>query len=227
MPTIILPDDSRKTYEQDVTLSQVAADIGPGLAKAALVAVVDDQTVGLDHVLRDDDEASIRFLTKKDPEALSVLRHSCAHIMARAVMRIRPNVSLAFGPTVEGGFYYDFDVDEPLNEDDFPAIEAEMKRIIDLGESFERVEEPRDRALEICKELTQPYKVEHIEDALAEHPVLSFYRQGEFVDLCRGPHVPTPKAIGAFNCYRSPVPIGKVTNLVNNYNACTARLSSR
>ncbi len=198
MPTVILPDGSRKSYDHDVPLSQVAADIGPGLARAALAAVIDGQTVGLDYVLTGNTEARVRFLTKKDPEALSVLRHSCAHVMARAVMRLKPNVRLAFGPTVEGGFYYDFDLDEPLTEDDFPAIEAEMKRIIQAAEPFERIEEPREKALEICKSLQQPYKVEHIGEGLAEHETVSFYRQGEFIDLCRGPHVPTPKAIGAF-----------------------------
>ncbi len=198
MPTVILPDGSRKSYDHDVPLAQVAADIGPGLARAALAAVIDDQIVGLDYVLTGDTEVRVRFLTKKDPEALSVLRHSCAHVMARAVMRLKPNVRLAFGPTVEGGFYYDFDLDEPLTEDDFPAIEAEMKRIIQAAEPFERIEEPREKALEICKSLCQPYKVEHIGEGLAEHETVSFYRQGEFIDLCRGPHVPTPKAIGAF-----------------------------
>lgn len=198
MPTVILPDGSRKSYDHDVPLSQVAADIGPGLARAALAAVIDDQTVGLDYVLTGDTEARVRFLTKKDSEALSVLRHSCAHVMARAVMRLKPNVRLAFGPTVEGGFYYDFDLDDPLTEEDFPAIEAEMKRIIQAAEPFERIEEPREKALEICKSLQQPYKVEHIGEGLAEHETVSFYRQGEFIDLCRGPHVPTPKAIGAF-----------------------------
>ncbi|HHM12996.1 MAG TPA: threonine--tRNA ligase [Planctomycetaceae bacterium] len=198
MPTAILPDGTRKSYDHDVPLKQLAADIGPGLAKAALAAVVDDQLVGLDYVLTGDQTASVRFLTKKDPEALGVLRHSCAHVMARAVMRLKPGTRLAFGPTVEGGFYYDFDTDEPLTEDDFPAIEAEMKRIIEADEPFERIEESREKALEICRSLEQPYKVEHIEEGLADHDTVSFYRQGEFVDLCRGPHLPSPKAIGAF-----------------------------
>ncbi len=198
MPTVILPDQSRRDYDHDVTLAQVAADIGPGLAKAAIAATVDDQIVGLDRVLSGDEEAAVRFLTKKDAEALSVLRHSCAHVMARAVMRLKPNVQLAFGPTVSGGFYYDFKLEEPLTEDDFPAIEAEMKKIINEGEPFERTEEPRAKALEICQSLQQAFKVEHIEEGLAEHETVSFYRQGEFVDLCRGPHVPTPKVIGAF-----------------------------
>ena len=198
MPTVVLPDGSRKEYSGEVVVRDVAADIGPGLAKAAIAAVVDGATVGLDHVLRGDEPASIRFLTKKDTEALGVLRHSCAHIMARAVMRLFPDVKLAFGPTVEGGFYYDFDLEHSLSEEDFPAIEEEMRKIISLDESFERLEVPRDKAIATCRDLDQPYKVEHIEEGLAEDATLSFYRQGEFVDLCRGPHVPSPKAIGAF-----------------------------
>ncbi len=126
------------------------------------------------------------------------MRHSCAHVMARAVMRLRKGVQLAFGPTVEGGFYYDFDLEEPLSEDDFPAIEAEMKKIIKANEPFERLEEPRDKALQICRDLEQAYKVEHIQEGLGEHESVSFYRQGEFLDLCRGPHVPSAGAIGAF-----------------------------
>ncbi len=140
----------------------------------------------------------LRLLTAKDLESLGVLRHSCAHIMARAVMRLFDGVQLAFGPTIEGGFYYDFDLEHALTEEDFPAIEAEMQRIIELGEPFERLEESRDKALQICRDLDQSYKVEHIQEGLAEDQQLSFYRQGEFLDLCRGPHVPSPQAIGAF-----------------------------
>jgi len=176
----------------------VAQKIGPGLAKAALAAEVDGAIVGLDYQLPAEGSVELRLLTKKDPESLGVMRHSCAHIMARAVMRVRDNVQLAFGPTVEGGFYYDFDVDPPLSEDDFPAIEREMKAIIKAREPFERIEQPRAEALNICRDLGQSLKVEHIESGLAEHPSMSFYRQGEFIDLCRGPHVPTAGAVGAF-----------------------------
>jgi threonyl-tRNA synthetase len=126
------------------------------------------------------------------------MRHSCAHVMARAVMRIKRGVQLAFGPTVESGFYYDFDMPEPLTEDDFPAIENEMRKIIELDEPFERIERPRSAAIQICRDLGQALKVEHIEEGLSEFETLSFYQQGEFLDLCRGPHVPRAGAIGAF-----------------------------
>jgi len=198
MIQVRLPDGSEKQFESPVTPRDVAAEIGPGLAKAALAATVDDKVVGLDFVLPSDSTVQLSLLTKKDPAALAVMRHSCAHIMARAVMRLYEGVRLAFGPTIEGGFYYDFDLDHALSEDDFPAIEAEMAKIVKLDEAFERIEEPRDKALQICRDLEQSFKVEHIEGGLDEHEQLSFYRQGEFIDLCRGPHVPSAGAIGAF-----------------------------
>jgi threonyl-tRNA synthetase len=198
MLKVHLPDGTVKQYNDALTPGDIAAEIGPGLAKAALAAQVDDAIVGLDYQLPADGDVKLRLLTKKDPEALAIMRHSCAHVMARAVMRLRPGVRLAFGPTVEGGFYYDFDLDDPLKEDDFPAIEAEMQQIIKADEPFERIEESRAKAVQICRDLEQPYKVEHIEEGLAEHGAMSFYRQGEFLDLCRGPHVPRAGAIGAF-----------------------------
>ena len=198
MVQVRLPDGTEKQFESPVTPRDVAADIGPGLAKASLAATVDEKVVGLDFVLPSDSTVELSLLTKKDPAALAVMRHSCAHIMARAVMRLYEGVRLAFGPTIEGGFYYDFDLDHPLSEEDFPAIEAEMAKIIKLDEAFERIEEPRDKALQICRDLEQSFKVEHIEGGLDEHQTLSFYRQGEFIDLCRGPHVPSAGAIGAF-----------------------------
>ncbi|MDA1052653.1 MAG: threonine--tRNA ligase [Planctomycetota bacterium] len=198
MVQVRLPDGTEKQFESPVTPRDVAANIGPGLAKAALAATVDDKVVGLDFVLPPEGTVRLSLLTKKDAAALAVMRHSCAHIMARAVMRLYDRVRLAFGPTIEGGFYYDFDLDHALSEDDFPVIEAEMARIIKLDEAFERIEEPRDKALQICRDLEQNFKVEHIEGGLDEHETLSFYRQGEFIDLCRGPHVPSAGAIGAF-----------------------------
>ena len=198
MLEVLLPDGSVRQYQSQVTVGQVAADIGPGLAKSALAGQVDGKLVGLDFQLPGEGKASLKILTKKDAETLHVMRHSCAHVMARAIMRRFKGVQLAFGPTIEGGFYYDFELEHSLTEDDFPAIEKEMQAIIAEDEPFERIEEPRDKALEICHDLGQEYKVEHIQDGLAEHPTLSFYRQGEFLDLCRGPHIPSPRAIGAF-----------------------------
>jgi threonyl-tRNA synthetase len=176
----------------------VAAGIGAGLLKAAVAAVVDGTVVGLDYVLPLGQTVPLQIVTKKDPAALGVMRHSCAHVMARAIMRLRRGTKLAFGPTIEGGFYYDFELEQPLTEADFPAIEQEMQRLIDLDEPFERIERSLDDAIQLCRELDQPLKVEHLQSGLAQHEQVSFYRQGEFLDLCRGPHIPSPKWIGAF-----------------------------
>jgi threonyl-tRNA synthetase len=198
MLQVQLPDGSQKQFSVPITPRDVAAGIGPGLVKAAIAAEVDGRVVGLDYALPGEGTVRLRLLTKKDPEALAVMRHSCAHVMARAVMRLYDGVQLAFGPTIEGGFYYDFDLEHSLTDADFPAIEAEMKRIVQRDEPFERIEQPREQALRVCQDMHQTYKVEHIQSGLADHPSLSFYQQGEFLDLCRGPHIPSPAAIGAF-----------------------------
>ncbi|MCE9531724.1 MAG: threonine--tRNA ligase, partial [Planctomycetes bacterium] len=143
-------------------------------------------------------EVSFQILTDRDPEALEVLRHSTAHIMARAVMRLFPGTQLAFGPALANGFYYDIDSPTLLTEADFPKIEAEMKKIIAAAEPFERFERsiPEGRAL--VEDLKQHYKVEHIDEELNKYPSVSFYRQGEFIDLCRGPHIPNAGKVGSY-----------------------------
>ncbi len=198
MLKVKLPDGSVREYSRPVRPIEIAAEIGPGLAKATLAAEVDGKVVGANVLLPPEGQVSLRLLTRKDPEALAVMRHSAAHVMARAVMRLFDGVQLAFGPTTDNGFYYDFEMKRPLTEEDFPAIEAEMAKIIKLNEPFERLEEPREQALAICRDLGQTLKVEHINEGLTDHATLSFYRQGEFLDLCRGPHIPSAGAIGAF-----------------------------
>jgi threonyl-tRNA synthetase len=198
MVRIRLPDGSVKEYSQPVRPLDVAAEIGPRLAKATVAAEVDGVIVGATVPIDGEQEVSLRLLTTKDPESLDVMRHSCAHIMARAVMRLYDGVQLAFGPTVENGFYYDFELKKPLSDADFPAIEAEMAKIVAADEPFERVEMDRDEAIQFCGDLAQTLKVEHLSSGLSEHERVSFYRQGEFIDLCRGPHIPSPRNIGAF-----------------------------
>jgi threonyl-tRNA synthetase len=197
MLTVNLPDGSHKQFDRPVTAVGVAADIGPGLAKAAIVAEVDGEQIDLRSPLPERGEIKLRLLTKKDPEALAVMRHSAAHVMAQAVMRLFKGVQLAFGPTTGTGFYYDFHLDHSLSEEDFPKIEAEMLKIIKADERFERLEVPREEALRLCRELGQEFKGEHIETGLAEEQQLSFYRQGEFIDLCRGRHIPSTGHIGS------------------------------
>ncbi len=196
MLTVHLPDGSRREYSQTVSSYDVAAEIGPGLAKAAIAAEVDKQLVDLHAPLPTEGEISLRLLTKRDAEALEVLRHSCAHVMAQAVMRLYDGVQLAFGPCTDTGFYYDFELSQPLTEEDFPKIEAEMRKIVKSKERFERLEMSHEESIKLCRELGQDFKVEHIETGLADQENLSFYRQGEFIDLCRGRHVPSTGHIG-------------------------------
>jgi threonyl-tRNA synthetase len=196
MLTVTLPDGSQKQFEGPTTAYDVAAGIGPGLAKAAILAEVDGRQVDLSSPLPASGEVKLRLITKKDAEALAVMRHSAAHVMAQAVMRLFRGVQLAFGPTTATGFYYDFALPEPISEDDFPRIEAEMQKIVQSDEKFERLDVSRDEALKLCTELGQEFKIEHIQTGLGDETHLSFYRQGEFVDLCRGKHIPSTGHIG-------------------------------
>jgi threonyl-tRNA synthetase len=200
MLTLKLPDGSIRQVAPGTRPRDVAAGIGKRLAQAAVAAKVNGAVVDLDRELSwdGDRELSFQVLTDRDREALDVLRHSCAHIMARAVLRLFPGAQLAFGPTIENGFYYDIDSPTPIREEDFPRIEEEMRKIIDDAEPFERFERPTPEARGLCADLGQEYKVEHIDDDLGRNPTLSFYRQGEFIDLCRGPHIPDAGKVGAF-----------------------------
>ncbi len=191
--SVLLPDGSKKELEEGATIADLAANIGPGLAKAALAGKIDGATVGLDAPLFDG--ASVEILTDKSPEALGILRHSCAHIMAEAVQILYPGVQIAFGPQTEDGFFYDFGLDKTISSDDFETIEAKMKEIIDRDEPFVREVVSRDEAKEIFKD--QKFKSEHIDD-LPEDVEISIYRHGSFVDLCSGPHIPSAGKIGAF-----------------------------
>ncbi len=191
-----LPDGSIREVAPGTRPREVAEGIGKRLAAAAIAAKVNGEIVDLDRELSDD--ASFELLTDKAPEALEVLRHSSAHIMARAVMRLFPGTQLAFGPVTETGFYYDIDSPTQITEADFPKIEAEMKKIVDLAEPFERFERSTAEGKELVADLKQKLKVEHIEEGLKDHASVSFYRQGEFIDLCRGPHIPHAGKVGAF-----------------------------
>jgi threonyl-tRNA synthetase len=204
MLQIKLPDGSIREFPDGTRPREVAQSIGRRLADAAIAAVADGTVVDLDRPLEPSEAGPIalRLLTPKDPEALDVLRHSTAHVMARAILRVFPGARLAFGPTTASGFYYDVDIpDHSLSETDFPAIEAEMDRIVQDAEPFERFSLPVADARQFCEEIGQILKVEHIDEELSQPKyggLLSFYRQGEFIDLCRGPHIPHAGKIGAF-----------------------------
>lgn len=199
MITLKLPDGSSKQVQAGARPIDVAEQIGKRLAKAAVAAKLDGAVVDLDREFPGDNgEHSFQILTDKDPEALGVLRHSCAHVMARAVLRLFSGAKLAFGPATESGYYYDIDVTPPIREEDFPRIEEEMRKIVAEAEPFERFERSIEEGRALVQDMNQDYKVEHIDDSLKQFPSVSFYRQGNFIDLCRGPHLPNAGKIGAF-----------------------------
>lgn len=195
MPRITLPDGSGRDFDHPVTIAAVAADIGAGLAKAALAGAVDGRLVDLDYEITDD--TALRIITKNDEEGLHLIRHSTAHMMAQAVQRLFPGTQVTIGPVIEGGFYYDFAPKQPFSADDFERIEAEMKKIVkeDLPIECEVIE--REAAKDFFRAQGESYKIELI-DAIPEDETLTLYRQGEFTDLCRGPHVPSTGRLGVF-----------------------------
>lgn len=188
MIKVTLKDGSVKEYQKGITVEEVVASIGSGLLKAAIAAKVNGKTVGLIQELNED--CSMEVLTFDDAEGKWALRHTGSHTLAQAVKRLYPNVKLAIGPAIDNGFYYDFDSDKPFTEDDLAAIEKEMEKIVKEDLKLERFELPRKEALELVEKLGESYKVELIND-LGEDEIISFYKQGEFVDLCAGPHAPS------------------------------------
>ena len=192
---ITLKDGSKKEYAQPMSVIDIAADISEGLARVATAGEVNGETVDLRTVL--DQDCELNILTFDSPEGAAAFRHTTSHIMAQAIKRLYPNVKLAIGPSIADGFYYDVDSDTPLTADDLEKIEKEMKKIVKEALPITRFTKPRDEAIAFFKEKEEPYKVELIED-LPEDAEISFYQQGEFVDLCAGPHLMSTKPVKAF-----------------------------
>ena len=190
---VTLKDGSVKEYAQAMSVIDIAKDLSEGLARAACAGEVDGEVVDLRTVV--DHDATVNILTAKDEKGLAALRHTTSHVMAQAVKRLYPNTKLAIGPSIADGFYYDMEFETPLTSDDFEKIEAEMKKIVKEDLKIERFTLPREKAIEFMKEKEEPYKVELIED-LPEGEEISFYQQGEFVDLCAGPHLMSTKEVG-------------------------------
>ncbi len=192
---ITLKDGSKKEYAQPMSIIDVAADISEGLARVATAGEVNGEVQDLRTVLSEDCELNI--LTFDSPEGAGAFRHTTSHIMAQAIKRLYPDVKLAIGPSIADGFYYDIDSDTPITNEDLEKIEAEMKKIVKEALPITRFTKPRDEAIAYFKEKNEPYKVELIED-LPEDAEISFYQQGEFVDLCAGPHLMSTKPVKAF-----------------------------
>ena len=190
---ITLKDGSVKEYAQPMSILDVAKDLSEGLGRMACVGEVNGETADLRTILKED--CTLNILTARDEKGLAALRHSASHVMAQAVKRLYPEAKLAIGPSIADGFYYDIDFAEPVAAEDLEKIEAEMKKIVKEALPIERFSLPREEAIALMKEKEEPYKVELIED-LPEGEEISFYKQGEFTDLCAGPHLMSTKDVG-------------------------------
>ena len=191
---ITLKDGSTKEYSEPKSIIEIAADISEGLARMACAGEVNGEVEDLRTVI--DKDCNLSILTFNDEGGKAAFRHTTSHIMAQAIKRLYPDTKLAIGPSIADGFYYDVDRDTPLTSEDLEKIEAEMKKIVKEDLKLERFELPRAEAIAFMKEKEEPYKVELIED-LPEDAVISFYRQGEFTDLCAGPHLMSTKPVKA------------------------------
>ncbi len=195
MPNVTLPDGTVKSYEQSLTVAEVASSIGSGLAKAAIAGEVDGQLVDTSFMIEGDSDVAI--ITNKDEKALEVIRHSTAHLLAQATQQIYPKAQVTIGPVIDNGFYYDFAYKDGFSEQDLAKIEKKMNAIVKQNLPIERMEMSREEAIEFFKSMGEHYKAEIIE-SIPANEVLSLYKQGDFVDLCRGPHVPSTSKLKAF-----------------------------
>src|SRR5687768_1966937 len=195
MPVVTLPDGSQRTFDQPVTVDEVAASIGAGLRKAALAGKVNGKLVDTSHLI--DADADLTIVTDKDPEGLAVLRHSTAHLLAHAVKELFPDAQVTIGPVIEDGFYYDFAFQRAFTPEDLAAIEKRMQEIAKRDLQVERQVMPRDEAVKFFRDMGERYKAEIIA-SIPEGENISLYRQNGFVDLCRGPHVPSTGKLKVF-----------------------------
>lgn len=193
MVAITLPDGSVRDYDGPITGEQVAASIGPGLAKAAVIVKVDGEQRDLSYVIEQD--ASLQIVTRDHEDALEVLRHDCAHILAEAVQELFPGTKITFGPSIEDGFYYDFHRDTPFTPDDFEKIEKRMSDIVDRDETITREVWTREDARRLFEDKNESFKAEHV-GTLPDGVEITLYRQGDWVDLCTGPHLPSTGRLG-------------------------------
>jgi threonyl-tRNA synthetase len=195
MPVVTLPDGSARSFNQSVSVHDVALDIGPGLAKAALAGVVNGKEVDTSFVIDEDSQLSI--ITERDDAGVEILRHSTAHLLAQAVQQLFPGTQVTIGPTIEDGFYYDFATGHNFTPEDLERIEQRMEEIVTDDVSVERIVCPRAKAIEIFRNMGEHFKVQIIEE-LPDSEEISIYKQGEWMDLCRGPHVPSTGKLKAF-----------------------------
>lgn len=195
MISVTLPDGSQRQFDHPVSIFDIANDIGAGLARAALAGKVDGKLVDTNHII--DNDANVAIITERDEEGLDIIRHSTSHLMAQAVKQLYPDAQVTIGPVIEDGFYYDFSYPKGFTPEDLQKIEKRMEELVKQDLEVVREEVPRDAAVAIFREMGEEYKAKIIED-IPKDEVLSLYRQGEFMDLCRGPHVPSTGKLKAF-----------------------------
>jgi threonyl-tRNA synthetase len=195
MPVVTLPDQSERRFDHPVTVAEVAAAIGPGLAKVAIAGRVDDKLV--DTSYRIDRDCRLRIVTERDPEGIEIIRHSAAHLLAQAVKRLFPDAQVTIGPVIENGFYYDFAFSRAFTPADLAAIEAKMQELAEADLPISRKTMKREEAIAFFRGIGEEYKARIIEDIPIQEEI-SLYQQGEFIDLCRGPHVPSTGRLKAF-----------------------------
>ncbi|MFA7684745.1 MAG: aminoacyl--tRNA ligase-related protein, partial [Syntrophales bacterium] len=196
MIKVTLPDQSVIEYEEGVTLSRILGDWKPALVKTTVAAEVDRNLVDMDHPL--DRSAAVSFVDASSKKGLAILRHSISHVMAQAVQESFVGAKVSIGPSIEDGFYYDFEYKETFTPDDLETIEKRMRQIIAADHAFVRQEMSRDEAVAVFRERSEPYKIELLQDLPPDVEQVSLYRQGNYIDLCRGPHIPTTGMIKAF-----------------------------
>jgi len=195
MPNVTLPDGTVKSYDQSLTVADVASSIGSGLAKAAIAGEIDGQLVDTSYMIESD--ATLAIITNKDEKALEVIRHSTAHLLAQATQQLYPKAQVTIGPVIDNGFYYDFAYKKGFSEEDLVKIEKNMNAIVKQNLPVQRLEMKREDAVEMFKSMGEHYKAEIIE-SIPTNEVLSLYKQGDFIDLCRGPHVPSTSKLKVF-----------------------------
>ena len=195
MPNVTLPDGTIKSYDQSLSVADVASSIGSGLAKAAIAGEIDGQLVDTSYLIEND--SNVAIITNKDDKALEVIRHSTAHLLAQATQQLFPKAQVTIGPVIDNGFYYDFAYKDGFSEQDLAKIEKKMNAIVKQNLPIERMEMTREEAVDFFKSIGEHYKAEIIE-SIPTNEVLSLYKQGDFVDLCRGPHVPSTSKLKAF-----------------------------
>ena len=199
MIAITLPDGSRREYPAPVTIAEIAASIGSGLARATIAGEVDGRLV--DASDRVEQDARVRIITARDPEGLEIIRHSCAHLVGHAVKQLYPEARMVIGPVIEDGFYYDIAYERPFTPDDLAAIEQRMRELIDQDYDVIKKMTPRDEAIEIFRARGEDYKLRLIEE-MPEVEAMGLYHHQEYVDMCRGPHVPNTRFLKVFKLTR-------------------------